>query len=367
MRLKQNPKHRQHKPQQRWMAVPIALAMLAGTAVMPAAIGKGYAASKSAQPAIQLKTIPMIVNGQALQVPAGMVESETYIGLRFLSEQLGMAAKWDPKTNTVSVSKKNKAMTMKAGSNEFTVNEHRIYGSAPIALKGTTYLPLRFLLEQMGFRIGYDGTKKTVTIQNIQENDVIMTNKMIDTPYRKLSLTLQYPQLSGWKDAAVQDKINSFLTSKVKEYEKSGKSLIDDAYEWGYEEDLSRVTYSLDYTVTYNEQNKLSLYFDIYLYSGGVHGMYDYVGYTFDLTTGEELSLKQATGNHPDYINIINREIKKQLKQSEIILMHPFETIKADQRYFLRGNAIVVYFSLYEYLPYAAGIPEFSIPLSAFK
>ncbi|MFD0714647.1 RsiV family protein [Paenibacillus sp. GCM10027626] len=55
------------------------------------------------------------------------------------------------------------------------------------------------------------------------------------------------------------------------------------------------------------------------------------------------------------------------MKQKNVELLSPFKTIDKDQRYYLRGNAIVVYFSLYEYYPYVEGIPAFAIPLSAFK
>jgi len=38
--------------------------------------------------------------------------------------------------------------------------------------------------------------------------------------------------------------------------------------------------------VTYNEQDKLSLYVDYYSYTGGAHGSVARVTYTFDLKTG---------------------------------------------------------------------------------
>ncbi|MFA7078597.1 MAG: RsiV family protein [Syntrophomonas sp.] len=38
-----------------------------------------------------------------------------------------------------------------------------------------------------------------------------------------------------------------------------------------------------------------------------------------------------------------------------------------NQSYYIQNGVLVVYFSQYEIAPYAAGIPEFKIPLSNFQ
>ncbi|MFM1654605.1 RsiV family protein [Brevibacillus sp. B_LB10_24] len=43
----------------------------------------------------------------------------------------------------------------------------------------------------------------------------------------------------------------------------------------------------------------------------------------------------------------------------------PFTSISDDQPFYLRGESVDFYVGLYEYTPYAAGIPEFAIPLAS--
>lgn len=356
-----------------WLSVPIAAAVLFGAAALPLYAGTtqiAHAEISLSHPSLQLRTMQFQVNGSLLDVPAGIsADNETFVALSFLSKKLGLTTSWDAISKKISVSGKNKTMEMHAGSSEFHINGHLIYGTPPIVLKGTTYLPLRFLLEQMGFTIGYDAATKVITIKPIVENDLKLTNKTLKHVNGNKSVTIQYPQLQGFSGTDVQAKINAFLEAEATRHYKSGQSLLNEAEEdgsAGTADQAPPLSYDVNYTITYNEQNKLSLHFDVYEYTGGAHGMYDWQSHTFDLGTGEELTLQNAALNNPDYLNIANTEIKKQIKQRDIFLNTPFESIRPDQGFFLRGNAIVIYFSLYEYTPYAEGIPEFSMPLSLF-
>lgn len=84
--------------------------------------------------------------------------------------------------------------------------------------------------------------------------------------------------------------------------------------------------------------------------------------HTFNLKTGQVYTLKDLFDGD-DYVAIINREIKKQIREKRLAeaLFEPFQSIKANQDFYLTNNALVVYFQLYEYFPYAFGIPEFKI------
>lgn len=103
----------------------------------------------------------------------------------------------------------------------------------------------------------------------------------------------------------------------------------------------------------------MSLYVDHYQYTGGAHGGIARRGYTFDLKTGKLLTLKAAAADHPDYVTIINRTIQEQIKDTDLPLITPFDTIKPDRDYYLSHEGVVIYFQPYEYTAYAAGMPEF--------
>ncbi|CAH1208004.1 hypothetical protein PAECIP111893_02820 [Paenibacillus plantiphilus] len=354
----------------KWLALPIAASLLLGAAIAPISMGTVQAEGGSSQSVLQLKPMKIMVGGKLLNVPAGMATgNETYVALSFLSKELGLMTNWDAETRTISVSSKNKTMEMGAGGNYYWINNNRIFGSPPIVREGTTYLPLRLLLEHMGFAIGYDAKAKVISIQAIPENDLKVTSQSFSEESEYGTVDVQYPQIEGFANKDVQSKINRTLKSKAEAYIQSGQDLlsgyVDFAKEMG--DEAPSMTFDVGYTVTYNEKNKLSLQFFVYEYSGGAHGMYDYQPHNFNLETGEEITLKEAALGNTNYIRVINEEIKKQIKAQDLPLLSPFETIQPDQRYYLRGDAIIVFFSLYEYTPYAAGIPEFSIPLSKLR
>lgn len=361
-----------HSPlkKRNWLAIPIAASLLLGAGVAPLSIGTVQAEGGSSQSVLQLKTMKIMVGGKLLNVPAGIAKgNETFVALSFLSKELGLVTNWDAETRRISVSGKNKTMEMEAGDNFYWINNNRIFGSPPVVLKGTTYLPLRLLLEHMGFAIGYDANSKVISIQAIPENDLRLTSKTFAEESEYGTVDVQYPQIEGFANKDVQNKINKVLKSKADGYIQSGQDLLGGYVEYAEEmdEEVPSAAFDVGYSVTYNEKNKLSLQFFVYEYSGGAHGMYDYEPYNFNLETGEEITLKEAALGNANYIRIINEEIKKQIKAQDLPVLSPFETIKPDQRYYLRGDAIIVFFSLYEYTPYAAGIPEFSIPLSKLR
>ncbi|MBD0383339.1 PdaC/SigV domain-containing protein [Paenibacillus sedimenti] len=350
-----------------WLKLSLAAAFV--LAVLPSANETAQAEDYTAEVQLNLAPLHVQISDKTMQVPGGLsTEGDSYVGLAFLSQQLGLTTSWDDTTRIVTVSSANKTMKMSNQSSAYEMNGHRFYSSKPpVIVEGSTYLPLRFLLEQMGYSIGYSAADKLISIQPIKENALKLTNVSIDDR-KEDGITIQYPQIEGWTNTAASAKINAFWKAEALKYAAAGQELLKE-FKAEQTADMPELRFAFDvnYTVTYNQQNKLSMHFDTYQYTGGAHGMYDMEAHTFDLSTGEEITLKQAALGDPNYKQIINEEIKKQIKERDYVLLEPFETISDDQRFFLLDNDIVVYFALYEYTPYALGIPEFSIPVSRFK
>ncbi|WP_028560222.1 PdaC/SigV domain-containing protein [Paenibacillus pinihumi] len=360
-----NRKAGKQKKLLKWIAAPIAatIVLSAVAAATPITDTKAYAASDYT---IKFKTLNIKVNGKSMQVPGGLSpDGDTYVGLRFLSDELGLTTTWDKKTKVVTVSSPTKTMTMVNQSPEYKINGHQITGKPVVEMNSSTYLPLRFLLEQMGYEIGYSNKEQLVTITPIIENSLILTNKRIDQSKPGREFVIQYPQITGMSEPEAQDKINSFLEKEAEKYEQAGKDMYKEIKDADVPKD-GGLYYGVNYTIAYNQNDRLSMHFDVAQYTGGAHGIYDMQSHTFDLKTGKEITLKEVAKNNSAYKQIINTEIKKQIKQRGYELIEPFDSIGDDQRFYLRGNAVIVYFSLYEYTPYALGMPEFSIPLDKF-
>ena len=264
-------------------------------------------------------------------------------------------------------------MEISLSNSSYLLNGQLVLGPEVILQDGTTYLPLRFLSERFGYEVTYENKSKTVGLKAISENDLSVTAETIGADGDGKSLLVFYPILSEFKNVEVQRKINKFLKQEADRFVAAGSKQMDPVVK---ENDsllakdpnasIRRPSFDGRFTVTYNEKGLLSIYVDYYVYLGGAHSDTVREAYTFDLSTGELLTLKDAAGGHSDYVTIINQKIKKQISDRKLTLIAPFKTIKPDRDFFLSRNGVVIYFTQYEYTSFAEGMPEFVIPYSAF-
>jgi len=356
---------RQIVPSGKHKLLTVALAAAIGVAAAVSGAPQAAQAKANAYPILSQR---FIIDSAGSTLPVLNTDNTTYVALRILNERLGLKTKWDAKQNTVTVSGRDRVLVLELKTGAATLNGQKIYGLPAIVQSNTTYLPLRFLLERMGYGVSYRHSEQTIEVVTINENALKINTQRIAKDGDKLSLRVNYPQIAGFANEAVQTKVNDFLKQEAETRADAGHLELLQAVK-GLESDsaVPGVSFEGTYTVTYNEQNRLSLYTDYYIYTGGAHGETVRAAYAFDLTTGNLLTLKDAAEGNADYVKVINAEIGKQIHARALELLEPFKTIEADRPFFLKHNGIVVYFGQYEYTPYAAGMPEFEIPFQAFK
>ncbi|WP_127575913.1 stalk domain-containing protein [Paenibacillus barengoltzii] len=313
------------------------------------------------------------IGGAQTTIKTINLDGTTYIALRDLSNGLGLGIGFDKATQAAKVAGKNRLLEINLKDSSFKLNDQLLWGPQLVVQDNTTFLPLRFILEQMGYVVGYDSATKLIALQGIQENEVKISAKAIAAEGNGKALRVYYPVLSGLADSGVQEKINAFLKKEADQHvaaaaKEVGLAVKENDQTLDPNSSASNHQLSVDgrFTVTYNEKGRLSLYVDYYVDFGGAHGVTSRVPYTFDLSTGNVLTLKEVA-NNTNYVSIINSKIKEQIKERKLELITPFETIEADRDFFLNRNGVVVYFTQYEYTPYAAGMPEFVIPYAAFQ
>ncbi|MNP16870.1 hypothetical protein D3C76_1092820 [compost metagenome] len=174
------------------------------------------------------------------------------------------------------------------------------------------------------------------------------------------SIKVEYPQVSGLKNKTAEKKINTLLQSKADTFvEKS----IKEAQENQPSPNGSPYEYLGNYTVTFNRNGLLSILEQTYAYTGGAHGISVREGLTFCLKDGKLLTLDEVLRGNPNYRSIVDPAIAAKLKQTEGYF-GGFETIGNNANYYLKDDGVVIFFQLYDYLPYAFGFPEFYFPLS---
>ncbi|WP_455258174.1 copper amine oxidase N-terminal domain-containing protein [Peptoniphilus asaccharolyticus] len=86
-----------------------------------------------------------------------IVEGRTLVPFRALLEKLGAKVEWNEKTQTVTATKADKTIVLKIGSNKATVDGKEVTLDVPAVIEnGRTIVPLRFLSENLGYKVKFD-------------------------------------------------------------------------------------------------------------------------------------------------------------------------------------------------------------------
>ena len=89
--------------------------------------------------------------------------SRTLVPVRFITEMLGGQVAWNETTKEVTLTIDGKEIKMTIG----TVLEK--YGVAPVIIDGRTFVPVRFVADELGATVAWDEATKEVTITKIEK------------------------------------------------------------------------------------------------------------------------------------------------------------------------------------------------------
>ena len=125
-------------------------------------------ASKPGKPAEEMKTVvvmqvgskTMFVNGKTYEKDAAPVimNDRTLVPIRFVTESLGGTVAWNAETKEVTLVIDGKEIKMTIGK---TIEK---YGVAPVIINGRTFVPVRFVADELGATTAWNAETKTVTI-----------------------------------------------------------------------------------------------------------------------------------------------------------------------------------------------------------
>lgn len=105
------------------------------------------------------------VNGKTITNDAAPIirNDRTLIPIRFITESLGGKVDWNGVTKEVTLTIDGKEIKMTIGK---TLEK---YGVAPIIIDGRTFVPVRFVADELGAAVAWDDATKTVTITKIEK------------------------------------------------------------------------------------------------------------------------------------------------------------------------------------------------------
>ena len=130
-------------------------------------------ASKPGKPAEEMKTVvvmqvgskTMFVNGKAYEKDAAPVimNDRTLVPIRFVTESLGGTVAWNAETKEATLVIDGKEIKMTIGK---TIEK---YGIAPVIIDSRTFVPVRFVADELGATTTWDAVSKMVTVTKIEK------------------------------------------------------------------------------------------------------------------------------------------------------------------------------------------------------
>lgn len=120
------------------------------------------------------RTVNLIVGQSTAQIdgqnvtmtaPAQVVSGRTLVPLRFISEAFGCEVNWDGTTRTATVTLENQTIEVPIGQSYVVINGEKADVEVPgQIINGSTFVPLRFIGENLGAKVDYDAATKGISI-----------------------------------------------------------------------------------------------------------------------------------------------------------------------------------------------------------
>lgn len=209
---------------------------------------------------------------------------------------------------------------------------------------------------------------------DISTRKISRTFKYDKTPV--LTLNIEYPSIVLPHGSSIQSRINMHYNNYARNfYRYAQMTMLPNAIEQYKEAKKNGYPFNLHeammvYTVTLNDNCKLSTFFDKYEYTGGAHGITIRSSNSWNLQTGHHIKMADLFEGNRQYRKTVIREIQemadKEYAENPGIYFENYKQLIEEnfstQNYNLTPHNLDVYYQQYEIAPYATGIVVFSIP-----
>lgn len=210
---------------------------------------------------------------------------------------------------------------------------------------------------------------KTQTIKDqLYHNKVLMVDVKINYPYLDMSYSRNSAQFNmHYRQRARKNyryASTKFYQSAVKQYRMSQAQNFP----------FHNFEFLEVFESTYCKMPLISLFFDIYEFTGGAHGNTVRSGNTWDIRRGRLLPLEYLFVDDYYYVPIMLDYIETEATRRQITgTAHYFDNLKENikkyfdpKNYYLDENGIAIFYPLYTIAPYVEGIQVFVVPYKLF-
>ncbi len=214
---------------------------------------------------------------------------------------------------------------------------------------------------------------------------VIVQTRVVDEKLEYQDVTMvkvsiSYPEIGGDIPKLCARRFNDYWAREATGLRKNARqelygSAVED-YEYSRQKGYPFNPYELMqvFEVTFNSVPILSLYADVYQYTGGAHGMTDRTGSTWDVQRCRMLEMRDLFGRGYDYTTPILKYIpaeaaRRQASEEASYFEGLEQNIRKyfdEKNFYLSCQGLNVYYPLYSIAPYYVGIQVFTVPYGMF-
>lgn len=296
----------------------------------------------------------LTIDGKKLTVLAYHADHTLMVQLVPVARAMGYSVDYKAGTGDLTLSKPRRVVKLVLNNSEYNLNGLTSSAKTPFIRGSSTYVPLRQLADLSGYNIIPQG-KAAYKLTALPENEVtISASGELAVETEPYSFSFHYPVLSGYANKEAMDKINGILKKTAEGWKTQAEQELSQA--WKDRPDKDQIIdyahmypygFQVQWKVAYNQGGWLSLYADTYQYMGGAEP--DRLlrhSWTFDLETGQPLTLLEVSGNQPDNITRINQFVNLRIASGEVNSTPPgpFKGIEsAAAGWYVKDGKIMVY------------------------
>ncbi|MEB3102379.1 copper amine oxidase N-terminal domain-containing protein [Ferviditalea candida] len=181
------------------------------------------------------------INGQTLTVEKPFeANGTTLVPLRVITSAFGTKLSWDSKTQTIGLEYAGHSINLKIGSKAATKDTQNVQlNVAPQIKNDTTMVPIRFISENFGAKVGYDSATKEIVITGILQTEQKAVPGNINTDEGKTSIGNSYYNWSMKYPSGLETSYQSFKGDYVEFSDAAGEYSIEISVEPISEENIS--------------------------------------------------------------------------------------------------------------------------------
>lgn len=180
---------------------------------------------------MKINDVNYTVNGQAKKMDAKpfISNSRTLVPLRFIIEAIGGDVAWDGDSRVVTVNSKGKNIILPIDSKKITVDGKEIAIDQAAIIKGDrTYVPIRFVAENLGMNVNYINESREIEISYFEDKkDLDSKNIEANTEANNSNKNANNNSRNKSKDNRAVNNKNLERNNKASNVNQKNKSILN--------------------------------------------------------------------------------------------------------------------------------------------